>query len=289
LDKANLNYQKNGDDASVSPLTKFAYLGGDGFISKLEYLSSIAEQENWYYDWPKARNETYKKYGVLFQYIHHTFARAQDEGKIAENSECAVMNTGLFTPNGEEIYALFVPNALYGQKPGVQKWFLSSFYKESSHDIPTSIRNQLPAYVDYFADCPHDMYFDTTLKMFINIDHILDEHFERLPDSIKIYDRQVLTMLLGSAETLMRRKISRNNRLVVPQYYNRKIMYLAPLQIANDIVPLAIEKIADTYRVNTILSHGMAYCNARLLMKPESNWLTNDFSKKKTIKEPSIF
>ncbi|PXC43252.1 hypothetical protein C9762_16605, partial [Listeria monocytogenes] len=33
--------------------------------------------------------------------------------------------------------------------------------------------------------------------------------------------------------------------------------------------------IRDRYRINTILTPGMAYCNARLIMKPESNWLNN--------------
>ncbi len=52
-------------------------------------------------------------------------------------------------------------------------------------------------------------------------------------------------------------------------------MYLAPLMIGKEVVPVAIERNDDTYRINTILTPGMAYCNARLVMKPESNWLKN--------------
>jgi len=139
----------------VSPLIKFAYLGGgDGFVAKLSRLSQIAEPENWYYNSPNAKNDDQRQNGVLFQYIHHTFARAQDEGKILEENNCALMNTGLFTPNGEEIFAYFTPNRLYGIRPDSERWYLDSFLKESSHRIPENARSNMPEYVDYFADKP---------------------------------------------------------------------------------------------------------------------------------------
>lgn len=184
------------------------------------------------------------------------------------------MNTGLFSTNGEQIFALFTPNRYSIE--GSQKWFLSSFYKESSHDIPPEARNHLPAYVDYFANCPDEMYFDPKLKLLTNFDHILEENFDRLPESIKAFPKDLILTLFNGATLFLQKKISRNNRLVVPQYYNKRIMYLAPLKIGKDIIPLAIEKNIDTYRVNTIFTRGMAYCNARLLMKPESNWLINE-------------
>ncbi len=156
---------------SAPPLLAFAYLGGVAFTAKLEYLKSIAEPENWYYDAPNANNERQKRVGVLFQYIHHTFSRALDEGKVLETETCALFNTGLFTVNGEEIFAYFVPNtALFDNAPSRQKWFLQSFYKESSREIPTSVRSSLPLYVNYFKDNQHDMYFDPSLRIFINVE-----------------------------------------------------------------------------------------------------------------------
>jgi hypothetical protein len=61
----------------VSPLKQFAFLGSD-FSSKLRTLSNIAEKENWYYDAPQM-TDAQKELGVLFQYVHHTFARLQKE------------------------------------------------------------------------------------------------------------------------------------------------------------------------------------------------------------------
>jgi hypothetical protein len=276
-----------------SPLAEFAFLGGQAFTSKLQYLTRLAENENWYYDSPNAQNDIQKEIGVLFQYIHHTFARAQDESKIYTTDSNAIFNTGLFTPNGEEIYALFEKNRNREQKSKAQIWFLVSFYQASSNRIPEDLRGNLPEYVDYFKDHPEDMYFDTTKKIFINVDHILEDNFDRLPVDLRAFPLDILKMLFINADTIMRRRISRNNRLVVPQYYNKQIMYLAPLRISSHTIPLAIEKNQDTYRINTIFTHGMAYCNARLLMKPESNWLTNErgVSKlaKPTVVEQSTF
>ena len=38
---------------------------------------------------------------------------------------------------------------------------------------------------------------------------------------------------------------------------------------------VAVEKINERYRVNTIFTLEMAYKNAKLLMKPEADWLTS--------------
>ncbi|MFA5323768.1 MAG: DUF3825 domain-containing protein, partial [Smithella sp.] len=230
-----------------------------------------AEKENWYYDAPQM-TDAQKELGVLFQYVHHTFARLQKENKILIADTHAVFNTGLLTPNGEEIFGLFEKNKLPYIK---QEWYLESFYIESSRYIPEKLVGSLPDCADYFSECPGDLYFDPRLKITTNMDHILNDNFERLPKMWQAFPAKALPVLLNSASTVMIKRIIRNNRIVVPQYYKGRIMYLAPLQIGDDIAPLAIEKFSDSYRINTVFSPGMAYCNARLLMKPESNWLTN--------------
>jgi hypothetical protein len=254
------------------PLKDYAYLGD--FSEKLRYLADkVAEKECWYYEAPNAQPEHYQ-YGVLFQYIHHTFARAQEEGKLYETQTHSIMNTGLLTSNGEEIYMLFEANRYANE--GRQPWFLRSFYRESSRDIPENMRGSLPKTVDYFAGQPEKMFFDVNLPILTNMDHIIDDNFDRLPEKIKAFDKDTLKLLLSSAGEIMRKRISRNYRLVVPQYYNRKIMYLVPLSIGDTVIPMAIERCEMSYRINTVFTRGMAYCNARLLMRPESNWLTNE-------------
>lgn len=254
----------------IPPLKKFAALGN--FDKKLLYLAEqLAEKEDWYYDNPKSSDQQQKKYGVLFQYIHHTFSKSLDEDRLVKKENSCIMNTGLMTSNGEEIFMLFSKNNIEGE----QEWFFQSFYRSSDHKIPEVMRGCLPSHIDFFENCPEEMYFDTKLTILYNMDHIVKDNFERLPQSLKQLDFELIVTILNASTEQMKKKILRNNRLVIPQYYNKKIMYLAPLKFGDDVLPMAIEKNGDTYRINTILTPGMAYCNARLIMKPESNWLSN--------------
>lgn len=67
----------------------------------------------------------------------------------------------------------------------------------------------------------------------------------------------------------------RNYRIAVPQYYKGKVTYLLPVTIDNQLMSVAVESINGRYRVNTIFTLEMAYKNARLLMKPEVDWITS--------------
>lgn len=84
-------------------------------------------------------------------------------------------------------------------------------------------------------------------------------------------------MLSGTLKETQQR-IKRNMRLAIPQFYKNKIMFLVPLNIpvgenTYETMALAVEKINNQYRANTIFTKEIAYEKARLLMKPESNWL----------------
>lgn len=62
---------------------------------------------------------------------------------------------------------------------------------------------------------------------------------------------------------------------MIPLYYKNKITYLLPLKLRDYYLALVTEKFDDDkYRANTIFTPEMAYMEARLLMKPETNWLT---------------
>lgn len=54
-------------------------------------------------------------------------------------------------------------------------------------------------------------------------------------------------------------------------------MFLIPVKVfGKKNVVIALEKINNTYIANTVLSMGMAYNCARLLNKPESDWLLSE-------------
>lgn len=189
--------------------------------------------------------------------------------------EWSVINTGLMTQNGEDIYMIFELNKNYDGTEKSSQYFLDSFYNRSDRRIPDALKPFLPEPIDFFETCPELIYFDTRMPIIPDFDHIYDDNKDRLPIKIQELDRESAIMLLSGSLDKVKKKIKRNNRIVVPQFYHRYIQYLVPLSILGETIPLVLEKQSNEYRANTILTLGMAYNNARLLMKPESSWLYN--------------
>lgn len=65
----------------------------------------------------------------------------------------------------------------------------------------------------------------------------------------------------------------------VLQYYEGKIQLLLPLCLMSDDKPdvaIAVTKKDNSYQGHTCITLDMAYNNARLIAKPESNWLSQN-------------
>lgn len=251
-------------------LFEFAFC--DVFNKKIRDLSLLAEPENWYFETSSGTLDQ-KKYAGLRQYIHYIFAQHKSEDKIVFIDEYAVINTGLLSVNGEDIYMLFNENKSLDKSPC--KYSLVGFFKASDRETPVKLRlnGVLPNPIDFFSDCPELSYFDTNLEIIMDIDHIYEDNISRLPLLMQELDRNTALSLLEGAKIKSIKRVKRNNRLVIPQVYFGKIQYLMPFEIDGVIVPIVLEKQDSCYRANTILTIEMAYSNARLLMKPESSWL----------------
>ena len=76
----------------------------------------------------------------------------------------------------------------------------------------------------------------------------------------------------------MIKKVTANYKMAIPQYYNGKIQLLLPLCLMDSTTPdiaIAVTKQATCYQGHTCLTLDMAYNNARLIVRPQSNWLSN--------------
>ena len=76
----------------------------------------------------------------------------------------------------------------------------------------------------------------------------------------------------------IQKRVRTNYKLAVPQYYKGRIQLLLPLRLTpgspNPDLALAIHKVSpDAYTARTCLTLKMAYNNARLIVKPQSDWL----------------
>lgn len=246
---------------------RFAYLGELGkWCGKLRELADLAEPEIWSTGAPDS-------YDVLHNYLVNTFDKAYQDNlvELSEQDEYASYNTGLMTVNGEDIICLF--NRFDSSKK--YSFHIHGFYKISDRIIMKHF-DKTPSVVSYFDD-PAKAYFNPHLEVVPNIDHIIDENSDRFPKHLQVKGKDFILSLMTHATDLALKRCKRNHRIAVPQYYRGKITYLLPINLDGYIVALALEEINNRYRANTVLTIEMAYNNARLIMKPESNWL--DISK----------
>lgn len=255
----------NTHNKNASLIHQYAFLGkGDLFEERLQELSNLAESENW-----TSSNSPYP-YDILQSYIYHTFDTAARDNLvlITEDEEYSCFNTGLLTDNGEDILCLF--NKFVNSKKF--HWHLMGFRKKSDWDF-LKIFSETPQVVSYFTD-PSKIYFNPNVPIIKNLDHILDDNIERFPTELRSAGKQQLHANLSYALDLTLKRCQRNYRIAVPQMYMNKITYLLPVNLNGTMMSVAVEEVNKRYRVNTIFTLEMAYKNARLLMKPEADWLT---------------
>lgn len=242
-------------------LFEFAYCGN--YNASISNLSLLAP-EKWSFG-------NQKDNGILKRYIEHTFSRLYEETKVVERTAYAIFNTGLFDEYFKPICAYFVKNAV----PNRQQWYLDGFYTE--YQLATMGVMDNPERANYFDD-PAELVFDTHLDIVPQYDHIFGdrENIERLPLGIR--NSAMRVQLFNGAIDTVKRMLEANYKTAIPQFYKGKMQLLVPICLQAPNVPdlaLTCMKTEDKskYLASTCLTLEMAYNNARLIAKPESNWL----------------
>ncbi|HOV51122.1 MAG TPA: DUF3825 domain-containing protein [Candidatus Cryosericum sp.] len=287
----------------LPPLLRFAYVHWD---ARLPELVALAEKESWDYKYTSSAHQ----FPILHNYLLHTFTRVDEEKKIAyddlQRPQQACFNTGLLTPNYEQIFAYFAPNNRFPRVP--QKWELVGFLKESDHRL-TQFR--LPDMPRFFDD-PAELVFNPDRDIRADIDHIIVDNQRRFLDCLKMRStapssgafmmasdeepasniaqdpggmddevRNDLRHKLSSSIDDAKKRARRNFKIAVPQFFRPSggqghIQLLLPLYIRTKNradLALTISHEGMAYVASTVLTLDMAYNNARLLARPDSEWL----------------
>lgn len=204
---------------STRQLYRFAIV--PNMPDQLGRLAALAEPEDWNYRHTHSEHD----YPVLYNYLHWTFARLEDEGKIAVSAgdEHACWNTGLVTLNQEPIFALFDRN-LFPNDP--RCWHFREFRRKGEYQL--NYFEALPEMAHYFDDPAHLVYH-TRLELRTNIAHIISENRGRFPLPYReMSDYQLQTVVRGAIENAKER-VHRNYKAAVPQYYKARVQLLLPL------------------------------------------------------------
>lgn len=258
-----MEYYMVTEDDMADLLYNFMYMGD--YNKNISELSEMALPETW-------TLQSDDENGVLKRYLSKTFERLQEENKVITTEKFCVFNTGLYTNNYEEIFVIAEKSSANSQKEWMFREFCSE-YKLDNTDI-----NTIPQRADYFYD-PSLLLFNWHYPVRVQYGHILDDerNKDRMPQVIR-ESRMPLKIFTGVIDNSIKKVIA-NYKLAVPQYYRGEIQLLIPLYFEDDNNPdlaLAVTKKNGYYQGHTCLTLDMAYNNARLIAKPESNWLSTD-------------
>jgi len=267
-------YSRYRDEPYQEIFSHFKWGAGENWETPFQRLAKLAKDEEWDFHNPQYKKPN-QSYPILRSYLNHTFLQLQGQGKIAfsDDGDRACFNTGLQSTNEKDIYATFFrnKNATERKQPD---WTLYAFvdsYSEKLKAFPV-----LPDVATYIEDASA-LVFDLNYEIEINIPHIVDQNQERLPEFLQQNRTLAMTSIEGATKFL-KEKIRRNYKIAIPHWYHNKIQLLLPLNITSDTeADLALVADKDPartiYRIKTALSMDMAYIDARLICRPDRDWL----------------
>lgn len=281
------------------------------YSGALQELKNLALEEKWYYKQPDPKSPD----PILFKYIKYTFYRLQREDKIIYSGNFAAFNTGLVNELYEPIYALFDKNKNPDRQPYHFLNFCVAGVDKAGKNL-TEHFNPLPEKAVYFqssADyifdasiqphmdwdhiilerterlplnfleeyCPKDFEWKNPREM---EKEQKIEYFKQLAKAIhedQFTYRKIKGQMTSALDTAMKRA-SWNYKTAIPQYYptNNSTSLLLPLALKDEQtidLALVIEKQSSgNYLGHTVLPLSWAYSNARLITRPDSDWLSTD-------------
>ena len=256
------------------PSTVFAHFRYDGrrgesYFTPFQQLANMAKPENWNFEHLSGP----KDLPILRKYLFYTFRRLQEQDKIAYSADktLACFNTGLQTPDEKDIFALFFENKR-AKEFNAPKWTFLRF--ADSYNVKDIY--PLPSLATYWNNTS-ELVFDLSYEIELQFDHIYDDNKLRLPIELQENRMLALHALKGAVEVL-KEKIRRNYKLASPHWYEGHVQLLLPLCLLDPTkadVALVVDKDESRkiYRGTTILEMYMAYLDARLICRPDKDWL----------------
>ena len=222
---------------------------------------------------------------ILDNYLCNTFCQILSENKIFFQDNWAIFNTGLLNKYYEIIYCVLQAN----NNKGKQKWiyydFLSGGEKsKKGNNITLSNFSQLPEKARYYNKFT-DLYYDSDKELSSDYKHIIEKSIDRFPVYIKeklfpsgIIDTEDMRGRFETAINRLKNRLKINYRTAVPFYYvkGKVIQFLLPICLLDynkaDLA-LVVSTREGGYHGETIYPLEWAYSYARLLCKPDNDWL----------------
>lgn len=298
-------------DSVIIKLLDWAYF--HDFKGAISSLAKMALKERWHYKEQDASNPhpVLGKY-LIYTFLR----LSKEKGKILTSGKYAAFHTGLVDRLYEPIYAVFEKNINPDRQPWFFKEFCTAAQgyfgdilvryfnplperahyfdkpEELIYDInaPKPRLNWEHIILDNIDRLPSQFLSDNSPKDFTLRNPIdMDEdqkvaYYSSLKEAMKCDDKtlRAIKNRFEDSLNLALKRVTWNYKTAIPMYYPRtnKLSLLLPLSLTNEEqidLALVTEKLrSGNYKGHTILPLEWAYSNARLVTRPDSDWLIAD-------------
>lgn len=240
-------------------------------------LAELAEKkESWNYKIKPSKDH----FAILRSYIKYTYLRQRElSGHLVYSGDGQYMtfNTGLVSDFQEQIFAVFSKRA--GSLG--PEWKIHGFEKASSLNYLKRFGSIDPPLAWYYSK-PEELVYDTNLDLRVNVEHVPHDK-NRFPASLMHFSPEDLAGLVNAKAPEAIERVRRNYKTAIPQFYRDgnsgegKMQLLLPVGLVRrDQVELAlaVDRLdSGVYLGKTVLTLDWAYNNARLITRPDTDWL----------------
>lgn len=196
---------------------------------------------------------------------------------FSDDDRWVCFNTGLLNRNGIDLLLVFERNPLANNGKPTPDWMYRACYPSNHESYRYHFGLRVPA-IAFYAKDSRDFVFDLNYSLDKDsFDHLFERAKER-SGFANASDEVVRNYLRGAIENLIP-KIKRNYKTAIPVYYveEERMQLLLPFVSANgeDLSCFLVQRDDDmqNYTLKTILDLDQAYFGARLITRPDKDWL----------------